>query len=198
MAEQEGLNAFLSSIHQRAEKESSAILEESERYGREQLEAQRLQLSSEREKTLRIARAEAQTEAGKVLADAIRDAERSVSEKQLSIREEVFAKVKCRLEEFVSSGEYVPFLQKTAEQMRAVLPQGAWQIFLSERDASQRLVSADWFPVGSTFRADTAIRLGGIRVYSEDGSICADATLDTLMQEQKRRFAENSGLDVSS
>ncbi len=198
MTEQEGLNAFVSDIYARAETESSAILSESDRYGREQLEALRLQLAAERATILLGARAQAQTEAGQVLAEAIRAADSAVSAKQLSIREEVFDKVERRLEEFVSSEEYVPFLQKTAEQMLAVLPQGACTVSFSERDASYQSAFAAWFPAGSTFRADASIRLGGLRAYSGDGSVCADATLDTLLSEQKRRFAENSGLDVSS
>lgn len=198
MTEQEGLNAFVSDIYTRAETESKAILSESDRYGREQLEELRTQLASERETVLLAARAQAQTEAGQALAEAIRSADSAVSAKQLSIREEVFEKAERRLEGFVSSEEYVPFLQKTAERMHAVLPQGAWNVSFSERDASLQSVFAAWFPSGSTFRADKSIRLGGFRAYSGDGSVCADATLDTLLAEQKRRFAENSGLDVSS
>lgn len=197
MSEYDHLHSFVSSIRARAEQESGAIRSEAEQLRSAELEAERLLLAKEREKILGDARAETQKDAGRLLSEAVRTAAASISEKQQAIRDSVFARAESRLAEFAAGEEYPVFLQESAARVQKALPAGAMRVFLCARDLAQKGVLAPLFPEGTTFSEDASIRLGGLRAVSQDGRVTADDTLDTLLAEQKRRFAETAGLDIS-
>lgn len=197
MSEQEHLYAFVSSIRTRAEQESGAIRTEAEQLRSAELEAERLLLSKEREKVINAAREEAQKDAGRLLSEAVRASAAAVSEKQLEIRDSVIARAESRLAEFAVGEEYPAFLQTSAARLCKALPAGAMQVFLCTRDLPYVKLLTPLFPKGTVFTEDGSIRLGGLRAVSSDGRVTADDTLDTLLAEQKRRFAETAGLDIS-
>lgn len=197
MSEFDHLHSFVSSIRVRAEQESGAIRSEAEQLRTAELDAERLLLAKEREKVLNVARAETQKDAGRLLSEAVRASAAAVSEKQQEIRDSVFAKAESRLAEFACGEEYPAFLQQSAKRLLEALPEGALHVFLSPRDYAQKARIAPLFPDGTSFSEDASIRLGGLRAVSSDGSVTADDTLDTLLAEQKRRFAETAGLDIS-
>ncbi len=196
MTDQNHLTSFVASIRERAEQERSEILAESEKVRQEQLDAERRLLAQEREQALRDARAEAQRETGRMLSEAVRSSAAAVSEKQQAIREFVFDKVESRLLAFVSSEEYMLFLQRSAERIVAALSSGDLCVYLSTRDFASADTFMPMFPAGTEFYEDATIRLGGFRAHTADGKRIADDTLDALLKEQKRRFAETAGLDV--
>ena len=197
MSEQNHLHSFVSSIRARAEQESGAIRTEAEQLRSAELEAERLLLAKEREKIMEATRAETQKETGRLLSEAVHASAAAVSEKQLEIRDSVFARVEGRLADFVSGEEYLPFLRASASRVCSALPAGELHVFLNARDLAKQEQLAPLFPVGTRFFEDASIRLGGLRATSADGRITADDTLDTLLAEQKRRFAEMAGLDIS-
>ncbi len=197
MSEQDHLHSFLLSIHARAERESGEIRSEAEQLRSEELDAERRRLAAERARALSAARAEAQKDAGRLVSEALRAASAAVSEKQQAIRESVFARVETRLSEFVSGGEYPDYLRASAERICRALPDGVPHVFLREKDLSFVPLLASYFPEGTAFSGDASIRVGGLRALSADGRVTADDTLDTLLAEQKRRFAETAGLDIS-
>ena len=47
-----------------------------------------------------------------------------------------------------------------------------------------------------TVEEEDSIQLGGLRVLCPEKKLEADSTLDTLLEEQKGWFEENSGLSV--
>ena len=197
MSEQDHLYSFVSSIRTRAEQESGAIRTEAEKLRSAELEAERLLLAKEREKIINAAQEEAQKDAGRVLSEAVRTSAAAISEKQLEIRDSVFARAESRIAEFAAGEEYPAFLQASAARLCKALPAGALQVFLCPRDLSYTKLLAPLFPEGTVFTEDASIRLGGLRAASSDGRVTADDTLDTLLTEQKRRFAETAGLDIS-
>lgn len=197
MSEYDHLHSFVSSIRARAEQESGAIRSEAEQLRSAELEAERLLLAKEREKVLGEARAETQKDAGRLLSEAVRTAAAAISEKQQAIRDSVFARAESRLAEFAAGEEYPAFLRESAARVQQSLPNGALRVFLCARDFAQKETLAPLFPEGTTFSEDASIRLGGLRAVSQDGRVTADDTLDTLLAEQKRRFAETAGLDIS-
>lgn len=197
MSEKDHLYSFVSSIRTRAEQESGAIRTEAERLRSAELEAERLLLAKEREKLMTAAREGAQKDAGCLLSEAVRKSAAAVSEKQLEIRDSVIARAESRIAEFAAGKEYPAFLQTSAARLCRALPAGALQVFHCTRDLSYVEFLKPLFPEGTVFTEDASIRLGGLRAVSSDGRITADDTLDTLLAEQKRRFAETAGLDIS-
>lgn len=197
MPEQDHLHSFLLSIHARAERESGEIRSEAEKLRSEELDAERRHLAAQRETELSAARAEAQKDAGRLVSEALRSASAAVSEKQQAIRESVFARVETRLSAFVSGEEYAGHLCASAERVVRALPGGVSQVFLREKDLSFVPLLKPYFPEGTAFSGDDSIRIGGLRARSADGRVTVDDTLDTLLAEQKRRFAETAGLDIS-
>lgn len=201
MSEQNHIHSFISSIRARAEQESGAIRTEAEQLRTAELEAERLLLAKEREQTLAAAREETQKDAGRLLSEAIRKSAAVVSEKQQAIRDSVFARAESRLLEFTEGEEYQAFLRMSASRICNALPAGALRVSLCTRDFARKEQLAPLFPEGSVFFEDTSIQLGGLRATTLDGGvtggITADDTLDTLLAEEKRRFAETAGLDIS-
>ena len=197
MPEQDHLYSFVASIRTRAEQESGAIRTEAEQLRSDELQAERLLLAKEREKLINAAREEAQKAAGRQLSEAVRASTAAISEKQLEIRESVIARAESRIAEFAAGEEYPAFLQTSAVRLCKALPAGALQVFLCTRDRSYVELLTPLFPEGTVFVEDSSIRLGGLRAVSSDGRVTADDTLDTHLAEQKRRFAETAGLDIS-
>ena len=197
MSEQDHLYSFVASIRTRAEQESGAILTEAEQIRSAELEAERLLLAKEREKIMNTARDEAQKDAGRLLSEAVRTSAAAISEKQLAIRDSVIARAESRIAEFSEGEEYPAFLQASAERLCKALPAGAMRVFLRTRDLAYVEMLTPLFPEGTVFVEDASIRLGGLRAASPDGRVTADDTLDTHLAEQKRRFAETAGLDIS-
>lgn len=171
------------------------MAEEFERTRMQQLDAERRVLMRERVQAMEAARSRAQKEAGRMLSARVRESAAAVCRRQEEICNDVFAKVEARLVAFTKTEVYPAFLKQSAQRLLSALPVGAFCVFYAPQDAAWLEFLHDCFPEDVRFAEDAAIRLGGLRAVSANGHVLADDTLDANLAEQKRRFAETSGLN---
>ena len=69
-------------------------------------------------------------------------------------------------------------------------------MFIKEDDQKYQELIKKAFGGDCTFKIDTAIHIGGIRAYNSEMGIVADKTLDSMLEDQREWFEENSGMAV--
>ena len=69
-------------------------------------------------------------------------------------------------------------------------------LFLRPEDMKYQERVAKAFGHACEIRADSGIRIGGIRAVNNAAGLTADATLDASLEDQRVWFEENSGLAV--
>lgn len=193
MSEQKTLSAFVSSIEERAERDSRALLGEFQRQRRQELDEQYAEMLQERSTLLQQARTRAQKDAGRMLSAMLRESNSVISNRQMEILEEVFAKVEARLAAFVKTAEYDAFLKQSAAVLCG-LSSGDMQIFLGKADFARLDSIRSFFPENCSFAEDAFIRIGGLRASYDGGKRLADDTLDARLEVEKKHFIETSGL----
>lgn len=115
--------------------------------------------------------------------------------KRQQISDEVFAKAKKKLIEFTDTVDYAAYLQKSAEEVKALFGDSAVAMLLSKKDMQYAEVVKTILP-DAEIKEDNTIRIGGIKAYSKAKGILADNTLDTKLEDQREWFIENSELKV--
>ena len=104
----------------------------------------------------------------------------------------LFADLQKKLEAFTASADYAPWLEKL---LKTNQPEENAVILLREADLSMQEQLRKAAGVPCTFRADPAIRMGGLSVLSADGHRCEDHTLDEAYASQLRNFYRNHKID---
>jgi V/A-type H+-transporting ATPase subunit E len=116
-------------------------------------------------------------------------------EEREAIRSEVFGKAAEKLAAYTKTDDYHTALIHSAEEIAALLEGEACIVSLKESDLRFSDEIIDVIP-NAEVQADAKIIIGGMRVFCPSKHIEADDTLDTKLAEQKRWFAEHSGLKV--
>ncbi len=162
-------------------------------------------LGEAREEAREAARAHYEREAAQIRAEAGRevsrhlmDIKRNVYLRRKEIGEEVFAKVRARLEEFTSSPEYPAYLEKL---LKAAMKQvcGATTVSLRLRredmQYAERLTHLT-APAYATCEEGN-FSLGGLAIRCPELGLRVDCTFDNRLNELSSRFAESFGLSLS-
>ncbi|MVB11867.1 V-type proton ATPase subunit E [Caprobacter fermentans] len=129
---------------------------------------------------------------------AVRDMalKRQLLEKRQKITDEVFQRSADKLVEFTKTERYTDFLKKSAEQFSKVLQNEGTVIFLKSGDEKYEDLIRDSFGSTCSFQVLESIRIGGIRARNDNMGLSADGTLDTLLENQREWFEEQSGMAV--
>lgn len=109
------------------------------------------------------------------------------------VTDEVFRTAQNRIEEFVASDAYAPFLVQSTLAV-SKLYEGAAEIRLRKEDAPLKQSLAETFGKPVSFAYDESIRLGGIKVHFKNAAVLVDDTLDARLETAKEEFIKNSGL----
>jgi V/A-type H+-transporting ATPase subunit E len=111
------------------------------------------------------------------------------------IRTQVFDRAAEKLNAFAASDEYHTFLLHSAESVAALLDGEGCIVYIREKDLPYAEDFKKAIP-NAQVQADNRIVIGGLRVFCPSKHIGIDDTLDAKLEEQKRWFAEHSGLKV--
>lgn len=104
----------------------------------------------------------------------------------------LFGELQQKLNDFTASDGYLPWMESLLKQ--AAPPEGA-VILLRRADLAMQDALRSAAGVPCSFRADPAIRMGGLSVLSPDGRRCENHTLDEAFSEQLRGFYRNHSID---
>ena len=186
---------FLDAINRYAEKQKAKINAEIEEYTNQKIEQA---TDSGIKDAYELIRHNVAIRKAALLKDAAQQEYAMRSElftERERIRKEVFQKAKDQLAAYTECGDYHEALLRSAESIAAMLEAEACIVSLKEADLqhSEEIIAV--IP-NATVQADEKILIGGLRVFCPSKHIEIDDTLDTKLEEQKRWFAEHSGLKV--
>lgn len=187
---------FYIAINHYAEEQRKKIEDEIAEFKKKELGEAEIEVLTEC--YLMIQKEMAQMRTGIAREMAVREMElkRGVLEKRRKITEDVFSRAAEKLKEFTQTDRYAEFLKKTAGQYAATFREPGTVIFLRPGDEKHEAAIREAFGLPCTFRTLETIRIGGILARNDGMGLSADGTLDTLLENQKEWFEEQSGMAV--
>ncbi len=103
---------------------------------------------------------------------------------------EFFADTEKKLKDFTLSEEYSEYLKRSLERIRAAIALDSATLIYArpcDVDAVRALTSCE-------VTTDSSIRLGGLRAMCRNKNVLCDVTLDTALEDEKKRFNEKTEL----
>ena len=117
---------------------------------------------------------------------------KSVSQKREEIADKVLFRAKEKIVSFTKSEKYLPFLEKSAENITREIGEDA--VIFVKSDDMKFADSLKKFC--AEVKTDETILIGGCRGIKPDGSVKADDTLDIRLLLQREEFCSFSGLSL--
>lgn len=187
---------FYIAINHYAEEQRKKIEDEIASFKEKELSEAELEVLTEC--YLMIQKEMAQMRIGIAREMAVKEMElkQEVLEKRRKITEDVFRRAAEKLKEFTQTERYADFLKKAAGQFASTLREPGAVIFLKPGDEKHEEAIRESFGLPCTFQTLETIRIGGIRARNDGMGLSVDGTLDTLLENQKEWFEEQSGMAV--
>lgn len=133
-------------------------------------------------------------DAGAVLTKKRIEAAKQLLINRNIIKDNVFNKVREKLNDFTASDSYQDFLKKSLDNCCQKI--GGNKFTVSIRECDKQYIRTLSSVSELEFKVDSTIKLGGIKVTDADGKLTADDTLDTRLENQYEWFYKNSGLVI--
>ena len=182
------------------------------KYAKEQKTAMHGEVKQLKSERLKEAEEEAKRESQRRIKENLRDARsRKTAEFAKKVREgrselflqraamvdEIFELAARKLVAYTASAEYAAELKDGAKAIAELFEDSDCVIMLNERDLGAAEEIKDLFTGSVEVRADSSIRIGGVRGWCESKGVIADETLDTKLEAQREWFTENSALTMT-
>lgn len=141
---------------------------------------------------LKLETENAKREINKALSAEQLHIKRRLSRKQQELREKLFMEVKDRLEAFMSSPDYLTWLEDKVREALEIAGEDEVQIYLTPADSSlaEALASRCHTPIQVS---ETAF-MGGLKSIIPAKNILIDHTFKTLYENEKEEFNFDGGL----
>lgn len=161
-------------------------------------EAEKLQKSADEQMKEKIAYAktELETQFNKNIAESYSNCRAKIAQKRTGLTQEVFEKAKAKLIGFTNSDGYIGFLSSSLKEIYGYVG-GTLNAFVKPSDKEKILLAAEKAGVPCEAKEDGAIKIGGVRVESEEMKKIFDDTLDSRLEDQKEWFFANSDFKIS-
>ena len=192
----EKMNKFYLAINHYAEEQRKKIEQEVTDFKRKELDDAELDALTEAYRLIQKEMAEMRNGISREMAQREMDTRRELLEKRRKITDEIFNRATERLLEFVKKEEYVSLLQKFAGQLPQKFHKPNTVICIKKEDEKFKDQIKNAFGEDCTFQVDADIQIGGLRAYNSEMGIMADESLDSLLEDQRAWFEENSGMAV--
>ena len=135
-------------------------------------------------------------ELNRTVSANIRKARTNLTDKRAEITKKVFEDAKNKLLDFTKSADYEEFLKKSAHKFSELFPEGNAVIYVKSEDEKFAPAIKAAFARECSVETDSSIVIGGCRCKVEGGSVVADDTLETRLDNQKDWFLHNSEMTV--
>ncbi len=186
---------FLRAINKFAKEQSDAIHREVEQFKKQEIEKATQEGIKD---AYELIQKEIGAKKSQIVSDIAKREQSSRKElfsKRNEIAQSVFDDVKEKLSEYVNSEDYVAYIKRSAQQIAELFGNNDCVVYIRELDLDKIDVIKSEVAL-CTIEVDEIIELGGIKAYCKSLSVMADNTLDSKLDEQRKWFAENSGLKV--
>ena len=183
---------FMDSVTRGTDAEIAKAEQEAQQDAAEILRAAQAECSAQAERQIAEKKAKITAKYQKRMSQAGYRGKISLLSRRQMLLIRLFQDLRQKLNDFTASGEYVPWLKKL---LALQTPENGAVILLREADLPlAEQLKAD-LPDSCTFRADAAIRIGGLSVLSADGRRCMNHTLDEAYAAKFRNFYRDHKFD---
>ncbi len=187
---------FLNAIKKYAQQQRSAMRNEVEQLKEEKIREAQEKGKRDSEKYINQELAKKRNEETHKIAKALQDGQRELFLERIKMTDSVFDKAEKKLLEFAKTPDYSTKLLDSAKSIATLFDGKDCELYISERDLPNAESICALFKGNAQIKADSAIKIGGIKGYCPQMSIVADETLDSKLAQQKDWFIENSGLSI--
>lgn len=188
---------FYNAISRCAEEQRKKVEREIAEFKKRELEQTENEVLAECYRMIQTEVSQMRTRIARDVARQEMDLKRNLLQKRQAITENVFCRASGKLQEYVRSEQYEEFLKKSAKSIGALLGGPGTVVVHRPGDEKYEAAIREAFGSPCSFRADDAIRIGGIRAQNEAKGLLADETLDTLLENQREWFQEQSGMVIT-
>ena len=186
------LMQFMDSVNRSTDAEISAAEQEAERAAEETLRAAQAQCAAEAASEIAENKAKITAKYQKRMSQVGYRGRTALLSRRQMLLMQLFQDLRGRLAEFTASADYAPWLSGLLKKQK---PEENSVILLREADMPLSGELAKLLPESCTFRADPAIRIGGLSVLSADGRRCENHTLDEAYAAKFRNFYRDHKID---
>lgn len=145
---------------------------------------------------------QAETEAEKTKNQEVLECE-AVKKKNLiaqrdSIAQRTFAELELKLEEYVSSPEYIKNEKEKLASLKSMFADKDTIVFVKSADVENfKKIVKEVFKAEVQVKADEKIRFGGFVLKNENKKLSVDLLLDSALEEEKKQFFSFAGLTIA-
>lgn len=192
----EKIGKFNLAINHYAEEQRAKIEQEVEEFKQRELEETEIEVLTEAYHLIQKEMAQMRSGITQEMAHRGMDARKELLAKRQKITDEVFERCSNYFQEYTQKSEYPALLEKFAKNLSSTFTKPGTVLCLREDDAKYQARIEKAFGSPCTFKTDNQIVLGGIRALNSEMGIMVDETLDSMLEDQREWFEENSGMAV--
>lgn len=186
---------FYEAINQYASEQRQKINQEILDYKQKELEKATDQVLQEAYEMIQKEMANMTSSIAREMAKKELEGRQALLKRRKAITEEVFKSAAKKLLDYANGSEYPEYLKKCALKMKPLFTVGDTVIYLREEDKKYEDLLEPLLG-RCIFRIDRKIRLGGFWAESNTQGIVADETFDSLLENQRKWFAENTNMEI--
>lgn len=192
---EERLKSFLDSINRETQENYNKVLSEIEELNKKELSQAEEYAEKQAQDFLNKSVVKSKLDANNKIAGELSEGRKNLSGLRAKITAEVFDEAKKELAAFTESEDYSVFIEKSAQSLYDLLGNGA-KVYVKENDMKLADVISKAFNNDCTVLADYNITIGGLKAQNADGTLIADDTLDTRLNQQYEWFLSNCNLSI--
>lgn len=184
--------AFTDAIKKMAAEECKKIDEETRLIKKQRLASVKSQAIDKYKDYIQYETARIQSEKNKLISSQADSSKKELAVLRREICDKVFLECKKRIEEFSESEAYKDFLKKSVSEVQSALEDKKITVLVREQDMALLEKLDEKYSV----KADSSIKLGGVKAVGQESGCLADNTLDLKLEAQKEWFLANSELKI--
>ncbi len=188
---------FTDELTRRADEEREKIENEMKRYRSSQLQKAREKSETEAElyKRKKVEKGTRESEAEISMLHL--QERKSLVMRRSEITDEVITRAEKILSDFAAGPDYKDYLVRCAKTVAENLQSNRIVLYICKKDEQYIPLIKEAFGKYCRVEFDSSIKLGGIRGYDAILYKLSDETLDEKLAEQRKYFAQKSGLTIS-
>lgn len=189
------LNKFSAFVLEDALKQRDAMVDKFEKEKKQRIDKKEMELLTEAYSGIRTTVESARRENGERVLKVEMDMKKELIIKREHIIDEVFAKVRAKVDEYIKSPEYEKWLIDGISKASGELGEGRKTVYLAEADMAYAAVAQKEFADLEFKKSDDDI-IGGFTAFNEDRRVFADYSLSSSLAASRESFLQTSGLGI--
>lgn len=189
------LNKFSAFVLEDALKQRDAMVDKFEKEKKQRIDKKEMELLTEAYSDIRGAIESARRENNERVLKVEMDMKKELIIKREQIIDEVFSKVRAKVDEYIKSPEYEKWLIDKLSEASGELGEGKKTVYLNETDMAYEAEVRKEFAGVEVKQSDDDI-IGGFTAFNEDRRVFADYSLSSALADAKESFLQTSGMGI--